>query len=213
MSLNFIIIPVTAFQQNCTLLFSETDRKTAIIDPGGDIDLIIQQIETHKLIPEKIWLTHGHIDHVGGATALSNQLNLPIEGPHIDDDFWLQGLTEQAEAFGFRPCPSLTPDRWLNDGDTLTLAGESIRVIHTPGHTPGHVIFFIESIRLALVGDVLFNGSIGRTDFPKGNYATLIDSITQKLWPLGEDIRFIPGHGPMSDFGYEMKHNPFVKSS
>ncbi len=211
MSLNFIIIPVTAFQQNCTLLFSESDRKTAIIDPGGDTDLIRQQLEKNKLLPEKIWLTHGHLDHAGGAKALANQLNLPIEGPHKADDFWLQGLPEQAETFGFPPCQSLYPDRWLQDGDTLTLADESIRVIHAPGHTPGHVVFFIESLSLALVGDVLFNGSIGRTDFPKGDYDTLIHSITQKLWPLGEHIRFIPGHGPMSSFGYEMKHNPFVK--
>jgi hydroxyacylglutathione hydrolase len=210
MSLKYRIIPVTPFQQNCSLVWCDETIKGAVVDPGGDLDKIRRAIEEEGVTVEKILLTHAHIDHAGGTAELARELSLPIEGPHKEDEFWIQGLPMQAQMFGF-PSPEIfTPDRWLNDGETVTVGNQTLNVLHCPGHTPGHVVFHHPESSLALVGDVLFQGSIGRTDFPKGDHNTLIRSIREKLFPLGGDIRFIPGHGPMSTFGQEQATNPFV---
>ncbi|WP_323054258.1 MBL fold metallo-hydrolase [Microbulbifer thermotolerans] len=210
MSLQFHTVPVTPFQQNCTLLWCENSKRAAVVDPGGDLEKILAAVDERGLQLEKILLTHGHLDHVGGTAALVRQLQLPVEGPHRDDEFWIAQLPVQAQMFGFPPAETFTPDRWLAQGDTVTVGEETLEVHHCPGHTPGHVVFFHCAGKLALVGDVLFAGSIGRTDFPRGDHDTLIRSITEKLWPLGDDVRFIPGHGPMSSFGQERQSNPFV---
>jgi glyoxylase-like metal-dependent hydrolase (beta-lactamase superfamily II) len=208
--MRYTIIPVTPYQQNCTLLVCEKTNKAALVDPGGDLDILLREVKKQGAELEAILVTHGHMDHIGGVAELSKQLNLPIIGPQREDEFWLQSLTEQCRMFGFPAAESFQPTRWLNDGDTVLVGAEEFRVIHCPGHTPGHVVFFSPAQRLAIVGDVLFKGSIGRTDFPRGDYQTLIDSIQLKLWPLGGDIAFIPGHGPMSTFAEEMRSNPFV---
>ena len=208
--MKFTIIPVTDYQQNCTLLICEQTRKAALVDPGGDLDLLLSEVEKEGVELESILVTHGHMDHIGGVAELAARLGLPIIGPQIEDNFWIQALPDQCRMFGFPKSDSFTPNRWLSDGDTVKVGEEIFQVIHCPGHTPGHVVYFSESHRLALVGDVLFKGSIGRTDFPRGDYQTLINSIQQKLWPLGADVAFIPGHGPMSTFGEEMRSNPFV---
>ena len=210
MSLKYKIVPVTPFEQNCTLLWCTETHKAAVVDPGGDLDRILAAAEDEGVILEKVLLTHAHIDHAGGTAELAKSAGLPIEGPHKDDNFWIQGLAMQAQMFGF-PAPEVfTPNRWLEDGDTVTVGNETLEVLHTPGHTPGHVVFFHRGSKLAQVGDLLFNGSIGRTDFPKGDYNTLIHSIREKLFPLGDDVSFICGHGPMSTFGQERATNPFV---
>ena len=210
MSLKYRIIPVTPFQQNCSLIWCDESMKGAVVDPGGDLDKIRRAIEEEGVTVEKILLTHAHIDHAGGTAELARELKLPIEGPHKEDEFWIQGLPMQAQMFGFPSPEVFTPDRWLNDGETVTAGNQTLNVLHCPGHTPGHVVFHHPESALALVGDVLFQGSIGRTDFPKGDHNTLIRSIREKLFPLGGDIRFIPGHGPMSTFGQEQATNPFV---
>ncbi len=212
MSLKFVIIPVTSYQQNCTLLICEQTKKAAIVDPGGDIETILETIKAEDAIPEIILVTHGHLDHVGAVAELANKLSLPIEGPQKEDQFWLDSLPSQIKTFGFPPSDTFIPNRWLKDGDTVSVGEQRLEVIHCPGHTPGHIVFFHKQSKLALVGDVLFKESIGRTDFPRGDYNTLIDSIKNRLWPLGKEIKFIPGHGPMSTFGYEMQYNPFVSA-
>lgn len=206
----YTIIPVTPYEQNCTLLVCGQTNLAALVDPGGDLDILLKEVKKQGVKLESILVTHGHLDHVGGVAELAAKLELPIIGPQIEDDFWIQALPEQCRAFGFPKTDSFTPSRWLNDGDSVEVGKEKLQVIHCPGHTPGHVVFFSETQRLALVGDVLFKGSIGRTDFPRGDHQTLLDSIKLKLWPLGEDVAFIPGHGPMSTFGAEMRSNPFV---
>lgn len=210
MSLKIAIIPVTAFQQNCSLLMCEKTRKAALVDPGGEPDRLIKALNDYGVTLEKIFLTHGHLDHVGAAQDLAELLNVPIIGPHQGDDYWLNDLQRYAQMMGFPPTRNLTPTQWLNDGDTVTFGDITLQVLHCPGHTPGHVIFFQKEARIAFVGDVLFQGSIGRTDFPGGNHQQLIDSITKKCWPLGDDVEFVPGHGPMSNFGDERATNPFV---
>jgi len=207
--LKAVIIPVTPLQQNCTLLWCTKTNKAALSDPGGDLSRLKAAVDQHGVELEKIIITHGHLDHCGQAGMLAEELGLPIEGPHEDDRFWIDQLDGDGARYGM-VAKSFEPDRWLKDGDKVTVGELVLDVIHCPGHTPGHVIFFHEPSRLAVVGDVLFQGSIGRTDFPRGNHQDLIDAITQKLWPLGNDVTFIPGHGPTSQFGYERKTNAFV---
>ena len=201
------IIPVTPLQQNCTLLWCSKTMRGAFVDPGGDIDRLKAAMVQHGVTIEKILLTHGHIDHCGSAGILATELGVPIEGPHEDDRFWIDRLAEDGARYGVVG-QSFEPDRWLVDGDTATVGELTFAVRHCPGHTPGHIVFHPES-NLALVGDVLFKGSIGRTDLAQGDYKTLISSIHDRLWPLGDDVTFIPGHGSMSTFGSERSSNPF----
>lgn len=208
--MKYSIISVTPFQQNCTLIWCEATRKAAVVDPGGDIQRITEKVEELDLTLEKILLTHAHIDHAGGTAELANIAGIPIEGPHEEDLFWIEGLPQQSQMFGFPQVEVFTPDRWLGDRDSVIVGNETLDVLHCPGHTPGHVVFYHQPSQLALVGDVLFQGSIGRTDFPKGDHSTLISSIRDKLFPLGDEVAFIPGHGPMSTFGQERLSNPFV---
>ena len=208
--MNYRIIPVTPFEQNCTLLWCTETMKGALVDPGGDLEILLAAAAELGVTIEKILLTHGHIDHAGGAGELATRLSVPIEGPQREDKFWIEQLAAQSRAFGFPPAQPFTPDRWLEDGDTVSVGNETLQVLHTPGHTPGHVVFFHAPSKLAITGDVLFAGSIGRTDFPRGDYQALIDSIHRKLWPLGDDVQFISGHGPMSTVGRERRSNPFV---
>jgi glyoxylase-like metal-dependent hydrolase (beta-lactamase superfamily II) len=208
--LRYQTIPVTPFQQNCSLLWCDETQQAAVIDPGGDLDVIVAEVNRLGLTLTQIWLTHAHIDHAGGAAALAMQLTLPIIGPHRGDQFWIDGLPEQSSRFGFAHADAFTPTRWLVDGDTVTVGHCTLKVRHCPGHTPGHVVFYSPEIKRAFVGDVLFAGSIGRTDFPQGDHNTLISSIVNRLWPMGDDIVFIPGHGPESTFGRERKTNPYV---
>jgi glyoxylase-like metal-dependent hydrolase (beta-lactamase superfamily II) len=204
------VVPVTPFQQNCSVLWCERTRAAAIIDPGGDLDAVLDVVTRKGLDLRKILLTHAHVDHAAATAELARRYSLPIEGPHRDDLYWIEGLPEHAAMFGFPPTESFTPTRWLSQGDRVQLGEGELEVLHCPGHTPGHVVFFVRPDRLAIVGDVLFQGSIGRTDFPGGDYETLIRSIRERLFPLGDDVRFLPGHGPMSTFGAERQSNPFV---
>jgi glyoxylase-like metal-dependent hydrolase (beta-lactamase superfamily II) len=209
-SLQAAIIPVTPFQQNCSLLWCTETLKAAVVDPGGDLDTIDAAIAEHGVALEKILITHGHIDHAGCAGAFAARHGVPIEGPHKDDTFWIDQAAESGAGYGLPEAAPFTPDRWLVDGDTVTVGNLTLQVLHCPGHTPGHVVFFEPTTNVAVVGDVLFQGSIGRTDFPRGNHADLINAITTKLWPLGNDVTFVPGHGPLSTFGAERQSNPFV---
>ena len=208
--MKYQIVPVTPFQQNCSIIWCEKTKLAAVVDPGGDIQRIQQQLDSQGLTIEKILLTHGHIDHVGGAKLLSDATNVPIIGPHEDDEFWLSSLADQSKHFGFLPVAPFTPHQYLQAGDIVTVGEQSLQVLHCPGHTPGHIVFYSEKDKLAWVGDVIFKGSIGRTDFPQSSHTDLIASITQILWPLGRDVNFIPGHGPISSFGIEREQNPFV---
>jgi glyoxylase-like metal-dependent hydrolase (beta-lactamase superfamily II) len=184
--------------------------KAAVIDPGGEVDRLLKALADKGLTLEKIWITHGHMDHAGGAAELKRLTGVPIEGPHKDDQFWIDRIQESGEMYGIPEARIFVTDRWLDDGDVVALGETQFEVLHCPGHTPGHVIFFHRQARFAQVGDVLFKGSIGRTDFPRGNHQDLLDAITGKLWPLGDDVQFVPGHGPMSTFGAERRSNPFV---
>jgi hydroxyacylglutathione hydrolase len=204
------IIPVTPFQQNCTLLWCEKTKKAAVVDPGGDVERIRDAIAQSGVSVEKIILTHGHIDHAGGAAELREALGVPVEGPHKADDFLLQRLAEQGQAYGFA-ARAVTPDRWLDEGDMVTVGDLTLDVLHCPGHSPGSVVLVSKSERFALVGDVLFQGSVGRVDLPGGDGRALIASIKDKLLPLGDDIAFICGHGPTSTIGQERETNPFLQ--
>ena len=208
--LRYLTIPVTAFQQNCSLVWCDATRKAAVIDPGGDLETLLAEIQRLGLALEQIWLTHAHIDHAGGTGELAQRQSLPIIGPHLGDQFWIDGLPQQSAMFGFPPAQHFTPTRWLHDGDQVQIGNETLNVRHCPGHTPGHVVFHAPQIDRAFVGDVLFAGSMGRTDFPQGNHQQLINSITQRLWPMGDQTVFIPGHGPESTFGRERQSNPYV---
>lgn len=203
------IVPVTAFQQNCSLIWCTKTMRGALIDPGGDLDMLKRALDKTGVTLEKILVTHGHMDHCGQAGVLAREMGVPIEGPEEGDRFWIEGLAEAGQRYGLEGEP-FEPDRWLHDGDTVTVGDLTLDVIHCPGHTPGHVVFFHRPSKLAVVGDVLFAGSIGRTDFPKGDHDQLIASITRKLWPLGDDVTFVPGHGPTGTFGQERATNPFV---
>ena len=209
MALNYQIIPVTPFEQNCSLLWCDETLRAAVVDPGGDIARILAVVKSKGLTLEKILVTHGHIDHAGAVAELAERLSLPIEGPQREDDFWIQNLTQQSQMFGFPEARAFVPDRWLEQGDRVSVGNVELAVLHCPGHTPGHVVFFNKAGRLAIVGDVLFKGSIGRTDFPRGDFDTLISSIHNRLWPLGDDVAFVSGHGPMSTIGAERRSNPF----
>ena len=207
--MEFTILPVTPYQQNCSLVWDAAGR-AALIDPGGEAERLLAEVAQRGLTLEKILLTHGHLDHVGAAVELRDALGIPIIGPQREEQFWLDLLPQQAELFGFPPAVAFTPDRWLEDGDRVEVGSLQMDVLHCPGHTPGHVVFFQPQARLAFVGDVLFKGSIGRTDFPRGDHAALLAAIREKLFPLGDDVRFVPGHGAMSTFGHERRENPFV---
>ena len=206
----YLTVPVTPFEQNCSIVWCSDTLSAAVIDPGGDLPRLMDTVKKLGVKLEQIWLTHAHIDHAGGTAELARLLNLPIIGPHTGDQFWIDGLPLQSQRFGFPPSYTFTPTRWLHDCDTVQIGHCSLQVRHCPGHTPGHVVFFSEEAQRAFVGDVLFAGSIGRTDFPQGNHDHLIASITQRLWPMGDDTVFIPGHGPESTFGRERKTNPYV---
>jgi len=208
--LKALIVPVTPFRQNCSILWCTATGKAAVVDPGGDLGLIEKALTQQNVRLEKVLLTHGHLDHAGGAAMLARKWAVPVEGPHEDDAFLLDGLAEQGSRYGFSGSEACTPNRWLKNGNTVQFGEVELGVRHCPGHTPGHIVFFQAEAKLALVGDVLFAGSVGRTDFPRGNHAQLVDSITEKLWPLGDEMRFVPGHGQMSTFGWERKTNPYV---
>ncbi len=204
------IIPVTQFQQNCVLLWDEVSKQALAVDPGGNVPRIVETIGKLGLTVERILLTHGHIDHAGGAADLREALGVPLEGPDERDAFLLDGLTEQGRAYGIEGARNVTPDRWLHEGDSVALGGHRFDVLHCPGHTPGHIVFVNEAARFALLGDVLFRGSVGRTDFPYGDPAALLASIRDKLMPLGDDMAFLCGHGPGSTIGAERGANPYV---
>jgi glyoxylase-like metal-dependent hydrolase (beta-lactamase superfamily II) len=193
--LRYFTFPVTPFQQNCSVVYDDATQRSAVIDPGGDLDALLAEVERRGLALQQIWLTHAHIDHAGGTAELARRLGLPIVGPHPADQFWIDGLPGQGRMFGFPPAEPFTPTRWLHDGDTVTVGEETLAVRHCPGHTPGHVVFYSASAQRAFVGDVLFAGSIGRTDFPQGNHAQLIASITERLWPMGDATSSFRGMG------------------
>ena len=206
------ILPVTAFEQNCTLLSCEKTAQAALVDPGGDLETLLAEVSKQGLTLEKILLTHAHIDHAGGAGQLATEHGLSIEGPHPGDQFWIDGLQQQSEMFGFPPAQTFTPDRWLAQGDQVIVGEEILEVRHCPGHTPGHVIFYHPLQKIAIVGDVVFKGSIGRTDFPQGNHQQLLDSIRDQVLSLHDDVQIIPGHGPTTTVGEERRNNPFIRA-
>jgi hydroxyacylglutathione hydrolase len=207
--LKAVIVPVTPFQQNCTLLWCTATMRGAFVDAGGDLPRLKKAAEQYGVTIEKLLVTHGHIDHCGGTGILAEELRVPIEGPHEEDRFWIDQLGDSGRSFGLSGRP-FEPDRWLVEGDRVTVGELALDVVHCPGHTPGHIVFHHKPLNFAMVGDVLFQGSIGRTDFPRGNHDQLIASITGKLWPLGGETAFVPGHGPMSTFARERRDNPFV---
>mgnify|MGYP000132615867 FL=1 len=209
MALEYKIIPVTPFAQNCSVVWCTDTNLAAVIDPGGEVEKISAFLNAQGLELDKILITHAHLDHAGGTAELARRFGVPIVGPQKEDQFWIDLLPEQCQQFGFEG-ESFTPDRWLNHNDSVELGALSFDVVHCPGHTPGHVVFVEKSQHFAAVGDVLFQGSIGRSDFPKGNQEDLVNSIRERLFPLSDNIKFIPGHGPMSTFGHERKSNPFV---
>ena len=211
MTLRHAIVPVTAFQQNCTILWDEETRRGVIFDPGGEAPRLQATAGRLGLTIERILLTHGHIDHAGGATELAELLSVPIEGPDQEDSFLLESLSDQGYAFGYGDIRNVSPSRWLREGDYVMVGVHRFDVLHCPGHTPGHIVFVDHAARLAIVGDVLFQGSVGRTDFPYGNYNHLIRAIFDKLLPLGDDMRFLCGHGPGSTIGVERDNNPFLR--
>ena len=204
------IVPVTPFQQNCSVLWCEQTRAAAIVDPGGELDTLLEVVRAEDLTLTRILVTHGHLDHAAGVAELARRTGVPVEGPHADDAFWIDQLPVQSRQYFGTAAEAFRPSRWLNQGDQVSVGELVLDVLHCPGHTPGHVVFFSRPERLAIVGDALFAGSIGRSDFPRGNQADLVRSIRERLFPLGDAVRFVPGHGPMSTFGEERRSNPFV---
>lgn len=213
MPMKLAVVPVTPFAQNCSVLWCEETKKAAVVDPGGDADRIKQVLNEHGLTVEKILVTHAHIDHAGAVADLAEEWQVPIEGPHKEEQFWIDLLPKQGADYGFPDAKAFTPTRWLDDGDQVTVGNITMDVFHCPGHTPGHVVFFQPDHRVAVVGDVLFQQSIGRTDFPRGDHQALVDAIRNKLFPLGDDVTFVPGHGALSTFGQERQYNPFVSDT
>lgn len=209
--MNCTVIPVTPFQQNCSLIWCEKSRQAALVDPGGEAELLLEQVEKEGLTLAMVLLTHGHIDHVGAAEALRKACDIPVLGPHQADAFWLESLPQQAEMFGFPTTEPFTPDRWLEAGETITMGELALQVIHCPGHTPGHLVFFEPRSRTAFVGDVLFKGSVGRSDLAGGSHRQLLQSIHERLMPLGDEVTVIPGHGALTTLGEERLHNPFLQ--
>lgn len=208
--LRYLTVPVTAFAQNCSIVWCDETRQAAVIDPGGELDRLLAEVQRLGLVLKAVWLTHAHIDHAGATAELARRCSLPVIGPHEGDRFWIDALPQQGAMFGFPPAEPFEPTRWLQDGDTVRIGHCELDVRHCPGHTPGHVVFHSRSAQRAFVGDVLFVGSIGRTDFPGGNHAELLASIRERLWPMGDDTVFIPGHGPEGSFGEERRFNPHV---
>ncbi len=208
--MRYEIIPVSPLQQNCSLVWNQGTKIGTLIDPGGNADYLIQTIDKHQITIDKILVTHPHVDHVGAVSELAQSLDVPIIGPHLDDQFWIDNLLVQSKMFNVPCSGKFTPQRWLQQGDHVSVGDLNFDVYHCPGHTPGHVVFVEHTHKIAFVGDVLFKGSIGRTDFPKGDHATLLASIKNNLWQLGDDYQFVPGHGPMSTIGEEKRSNPFV---
>ena len=204
------VVPVTPFQQNCSLIWDDATMEGAIVDPGGDVDHILRAVSQTGVNVKSILITHAHVDHAGAAQDLKEQLQVPIIGPHKDDQFWIDMIEDSGHKYGMTYARAFKPDQWLVDGDEVTVGGETLGVVHCPGHTPGHVVFHHTGQKIAFVGDVIFKGSVGRSDFPRGNSKELIASITQKLWPLGNDVTFVPGHGPASTFAEERQNNPYV---
>jgi len=209
--MNYQIIPVTAFSQNCSVIWCPETREAALVDPGGDAEKIVSVLSELDISIKQILLTHGHLDHVGAAAELAARFGVQIVGPHKDDLFWLDGLPMQSQMFGLAHCAPIAPDRWLEEGETVTVGNVTLEVLLCPGHTPGHVVFFDRAGRLLISGDVIFNGGVGRSDFPRGSHSDLIASIQNKLLPLGDDVTFIPGHGPISTLGRERISNPFLQ--
>ncbi|EAT11007.1 MBL fold metallo-hydrolase [Bermanella marisrubri] len=211
MALEYRIVPVTPFQQNCSIIWCSETKEAAVVDPGGDLHLIEQAVDDLGVQVKQVLLTHCHIDHAGMTQDVSEKHQVPIVGPQKEEQFWIDMLPQQAAMFNFPQAKSFSPDRWLEEGDEVKVGNETLSVLHCPGHTPGHVVFYNANSQLAIVGDVLFMGGIGRTDFPMGDHQTLINAIQQKLFALPEETQFIPGHGPMSTIGHEKRSNPFVK--
>jgi glyoxylase-like metal-dependent hydrolase (beta-lactamase superfamily II) len=210
MPLKALVIPVTPFQQNTSLIWCDATMEAAFVDPGGEVDKLAAAVDKTGVRVSKILLTHGHLDHAGAATDLAARYGVAIEGPHRDEDWLLSSIAAQGAKYGWADGKDCTPDRWLEDGDTVSVGAVTMQVLHCPGHTPGHVVFFDPAARFAFVGDVIFKGSIGRSDFPRGNFDDLVGAIRTKLFPLGDDVRFLPGHGDLSTFGWERRTNPFV---
>lgn len=211
--MNIRIIPVTPFEQNCSLLHCESSGQAVLVDPGGDPERILSVVSDVGATLQKILVTHGHFDHVGAVGRMARELGVPIEGPHRDDLFLLESLAQWCSQFGFPAPEDFLPDRWLQQGDLVTFGDQTLEVRHCPGHTPGHVIFFHPQDRIAVVGDVIFKGSIGRTDFPRGDHQTLLESIRGQIWPLGDDVTLLPGHGPTTTVAEERAHNPFLQGA
>lgn len=208
--MKYAIVPVTPFQQNCTVLWCEDTMRGAVVDPGGEVERILAAIDGSGAVIERVLLTHGHIDHAGGARELADRLGVKIEGPHVADGFLLDQMPQQGAMFGLPPLPPVSPDRWLDAGDTVSVGAQVLDVLHCPGHTPGHVVFLHRASNLALVGDVVFRGSVGRTDLPGGSHEVLMRSIAENLLPLDDETRILPGHGPTSTIGVERRTNPFL---
>ncbi|ULJ62340.1 MBL fold metallo-hydrolase [Wielerella bovis] len=212
MALQIQIMPVTAFRQNCTLIWDDETQEAVLTDVGGDVDYVLSEIQKRSLKLQAVWLTHGHLDHAGGIPALLERINVPILGAHEDDQFLLDTLPETTASYGFPICPAFTPTRYLHEGDTLTIGNYTFQVLHIPGHTPGHVVFYCAAVSLLIAGDVLFYESIGRTDFPRGNHDDLLRNIREKLYILPDDTQVIAGHGRMTTIGHEKMYNPFIRA-